>query len=105
MMRFGGGEIEQNAGKCAARSVSPANPDRVCRGRNDRPLGRVQEHVLRALSEFGSWHPRCGWLWDTDSGTARIMESLVRRGLVEKNGREYSLTEQGVECLKDLQTR
>ena len=54
-----------------------------------RPLGETQKAVLRALEEHGSWRPggRCGWLWDTDSGTRRLMDSLVKRGfVVVRNG-------------------
>ena len=49
-----------------------------------RALGERQEACLRSLREFGCWHRRGSWTWDTDSGTTRIMESLVRRGLVVK---------------------
>jgi hypothetical protein len=51
-------------------------------------LGKTQKSVLRCLREHGSWHVGCGWLWDTYSGTARVMDSLVKRGLatVEHGG-------------------
>jgi hypothetical protein len=41
--------------------------------------------VLQSLREHGSWSDRwCGWLWDTTSGTTRILETLVKRGLARK---------------------
>ncbi len=49
-----------------------------------RKLGEIQRSVLDSLQRHGSWHPRCGWVWDNYSGTIRILESLVKRGLVVK---------------------
>jgi hypothetical protein len=46
-----------------------------------RPLGKVQAAVLRNLREHGRWSRGCGWLWDTHSNTARILDGLVARGL------------------------
>ncbi len=45
-------------------------------------LGTTQREVLRCLLEHGRWHRGCGWLWNTWGGTERVMNSLVRRGLV-----------------------
>ncbi len=45
------------------------------------PPGEVQQSVLKSLDR-GPWHEHCGWLWDTPSGTRRILNSLVKRGLV-----------------------
>jgi hypothetical protein len=45
-----------------------------------RKLGRVQQDVYAALKLHGSWSLGCGWLWDTYSGTQRVMDSLVRAG-------------------------
>ncbi len=47
-----------------------------------KKLGKVQESVLDALKQHGGWSPGggWGWHWDTESGTKRIMESLVRAG-------------------------
>lgn len=50
-------------------------------------LGRVQEAVLRSLTVHGGWHDGCGWVWDTPSGTIRVLETLVKRGLVTKTRR------------------
>lgn len=39
--------------------------------------------VLVALEVHGGgWHPRCGWMWRTESQTRRVCESPVGRGLV-----------------------
>ena len=45
-------------------------------------LGKNQEAVLKALHNHGSWSPGCGWIWGTRSDTIKIMESLVKHGLV-----------------------
>jgi hypothetical protein len=45
-----------------------------------KKLGRVQQDVYAALKLHGSWSLGCGWLWDTYSGTRRVMDSLVRAG-------------------------
>jgi len=49
-----------------------------------RPLGDSQQWMLDALRKHGRWSRNCGWLWDTPSGTERILDSLVRRGLARK---------------------
>lgn len=54
-----------------------------------RPLGKTQEDVLRALRSHGSWSRGCGWCWDTRSGTERVLDSLVRRGLVVNGQSPY----------------
>jgi hypothetical protein len=51
-----------------------------------KALGKVQCSVLRALVTNGDY-PDSGWLWDTRSNTARILDSLVTRGLAEKTRR------------------
>ncbi len=48
------------------------------------PLGNNQKSCLRSLEEHKGWTRGCGWYWDTWSGTVRLMESLVTRGLAEK---------------------
>lgn len=49
-----------------------------------RPLGTTQLDVLQSLDSMhgGMWWYGCGWLWDTPSGTKRVLASLVPRGLV-----------------------
>lgn len=46
-----------------------------------RGLGTSQRAVLRALVRHGSWPG--GWIWENDSRTVRVLDSLVRRGLAE----------------------
>jgi hypothetical protein len=38
--------------------------------------------MLELLDEHELWHPRAGWIWNTDGGTIRLLETLVKRGLV-----------------------
>jgi hypothetical protein len=41
--------------------------------------------VLNSLKRNGGyWYSGCGWMWDNKSGTTKIMESLLKRGLVTK---------------------
>lgn len=47
-------------------------------------LGEIQKHALRCLIEHKTWHVGCGWLWNNHSGTTRLMESLVRKGVARK---------------------
>lgn len=49
-------------------------------------LGETQIQVLRALRDHGYWceWPQCGWHWDTETNTKRILDSLVKRGLAAK---------------------
>jgi len=64
-------------------------------------IGKVQIEVLKSLIEFNGWNDsgRSGWVWNTTSGTKKIMESLVRRGLVQKQkaefGYDYAITKAG----------
>lgn len=46
-----------------------------------RPLGDVQKRCLHRLVETGRWPG--GWVWDTHKGTAKILDTLVKRGLAE----------------------
>jgi DNA-binding MarR family transcriptional regulator len=75
----------------------------------NRPMGENQEYALKALAEHngGTWYPGAGWVWTNVSTTVRLLDSLVRRGLVEKTTRTrrvgtrpesypfYSITEAG----------
>lgn len=57
--------------------------------RKERPLGETQIRVLDSLARHnGSWWPACGWIWTSTSETVRLMESLLRRGLVSKREME-----------------
>lgn len=44
-------------------------------------IGKNQRSVLECLADRGPW-PGTGWTWSNDSETRRILQSLVRRGLV-----------------------
>ena len=49
-------------------------------------LGRGQLGVLCSLRDFKSWNARgAGWVWSTPSGTERILDSLVKKGLATKS--------------------
>lgn len=66
-----------------------------------RALGANQLGMIRGMQHRnGVWYAGCGWYWNNTSGTVRIMESLVKRGLVEwvsycSGPRHYSLTDAG----------
>lgn len=48
-------------------------------------LGKVQTGVLQSLRKFGSWTNLgigSGWVWDSPSNTKKVLNSLVKRGLV-----------------------
>lgn len=47
-------------------------------------LGDVQCMMLRLLRERGSWSRGGWWTYGSYSYTERVLESLVRRGLVER---------------------
>lgn len=55
-----------------------------------RALGKHQADLLAILRERGAWDAkRPGWAWLNRYETKRILDSLVRRGLVLRNGDEY----------------
>ena len=60
-----------------------------------RELGHVQKDVLEMLRRNGVWSDSwlCRWMWDTPSGTKKIMDSLVKRGLVEEKLEVYTIKE------------
>jgi len=47
-----------------------------------RRLGGIQEGVLKALITHGGYPG--GWVWDTRKHTEKVLDSLVKRGLVER---------------------
>jgi DNA-binding MarR family transcriptional regulator len=56
-----------------------------------------QARVLRNLRDSKSqeWNShRHQWLFDTPSGTIRILDALVKKGLVVKEGNSYRPTEE-----------
>lgn len=52
-----------------------------------RKLGDNQRSVLVALADHGRWYAGCGWIWDGNSGTVRILDTLIRRRLVVRRNR------------------
>jgi DNA-binding PadR family transcriptional regulator len=70
-----------------------------------RGIGANQRDVIghMMLRTRGAWWAGCGWNWGSSSQTVRVLESLVRRGLVTKSERpdasgywhRYELTEAG----------
>lgn len=56
---------------------------------SNRPLGENQLDILWSLQDYGPWHDcGCGWMWDTKAGTIRLLDSLVRRGLIRARSKK-----------------
>jgi hypothetical protein len=47
-----------------------------------KPLGKIQSKVLASLIRHKGWQERCGWIYNTPSGTKKQLDSLVKRGFV-----------------------
>ena len=68
-------------------------------------MGWNQIEMLRSLDQHGSWWNAhsCRWCYDTMSGTKRILDALVKRGLVtwtKVKGRDtYFVSALGEICL------
>jgi hypothetical protein len=74
-----------------------------------KQLGKSQEFVLRSMISGMTGDPRDpqarpdrgypngGWCWDNHSTTVRLLDSLVRRGLVQNVRGNYTLTAAGRE--------
>lgn len=58
----------------------------------NRALGKTQKGVLKALISHGSYHAGCGWCWSTHKGTVKVLETLVKKGLVSADEREVTRT-------------
>lgn len=54
-----------------------------------RKLGRIQEEVLLILNRREHWFAQCGWHWGGYNETARLCESLVKRGYVAKTNKTF----------------
>ncbi len=49
-----------------------------------RPLTKTQSDLLDAMKRHdGFWHKGCGWVWTTESKTAKMMEALAARGVLK----------------------
>ena len=67
-----------------------------------RKLGARQKSVLRCLKDHKGYRGTgfgCGWYWNTRRGTAKICDTLVNRGLVDKVGDWYYINDTGIEYL------
>lgn len=61
-----------------------------------RPLGVNQRLALEALYRHTFWPS--GWILSTQSEAVRVLDSLVRRGLVDRNERgTYRLSRAGLD--------
>jgi hypothetical protein len=49
-------------------------------GSKRHKLGRVQEAVLVSLRRHKRWSRGCGWVWDNQRHTQKVLDSLVRTG-------------------------
>lgn len=62
-------------------------------------LGKNQKHWLKAVAQVSphGWYPGCGQVWANRSDSVALCESLVRRGLMAKEGTRptYKLTDAG----------
>lgn len=47
-------------------------------------LGKIQVALIRSLLDHGSWQDSRfqWWHWDTRASTRRVLDSLVKRGIV-----------------------
>lgn len=66
-------------------------------------LGNVQKDVLASVKEHGGYPG--GWMWDTPSHTVRVLDSLVKRGLVDLKAGNYKLNEAGNALLEELKNK
>lgn len=58
-------------------------------------LGDTQKEMLKILRKKEYWFKGCGWLWDTHSNTARILDGLVKKELVTNANGVYKVTSLG----------
>lgn len=49
-----------------------------------KKLTESQESMYEHLEQHGFWYPNCGIVWDSHSGTIRIMEALVKKGFAKE---------------------
>jgi hypothetical protein len=61
-----------------------------------KPLGKQQKDLLDCLERRGYWDKglNCGWTWIGVKTTIRILDSLVKRGLVKTDGYRYESVKQ-----------
>ena len=61
-----------------------------------KPLGKQQKALLDCLERKGYWDKGLngGWTWSGVENTIRILDSLVKRGLVKTDGYRYEPVKQ-----------
>lgn len=67
-----------------------------------RKLGHIQHSCLDSLNKKGFFHTvsfRNGWCWSSHGQTMRVFASLVNRGMVAFDGKQYTITQQGKDYL------
>jgi len=49
-------------------------------------LGKIQKEVLGNLAQHndGVWYRHCGWVWECSAHTEKILDTMVKHGLVKK---------------------
>lgn len=71
-----------------------------------RGLGCNQRSALYALHTHKVWYRSgmrvCGWIIDNDSGTRRIFDGLIKRGLVKERSGVYKLSREGQRVVHEL---
>lgn len=63
-------------------------------------LTEKQENVLNSLVRHKYWTANgygCGWVWDTPSGTVKLLDVLVKKGYADLIDGKYTPTELGFE--------
>lgn len=71
-------------------------------------IGDAQAQCMALLNRgFESWTygGLNGWVWDTPSGTKRILDTLVKAGFVTCNDKTYTLSTEGKQYLSSLNTK
>lgn len=71
-------------------------------------IGDAQLQCMESLNGDGkSWTygGLNGWLWNTPSGTKRILDTLVKAGFVLRNNKTYTLSTEGKQYLSSLSTK
>ena len=55
----------------------------------DRPLGATQKALLSCFGKppmaHAAWYAECGWCWDGPGSTMKVLDSLVKRGLLVRH--------------------
>lgn len=71
-----------------------------------KKLGAAQLGCLDNLGKGWTWRYgwRNGWVWDSASGTKRILDTLVNGGFAVCSNNEYSISEAGTAYLASLKT-